>query len=409
MKSYLLPLIFVIAASCSQGSGGLRSPSGSVSRSGAGSSSSDDSRGGGTVSGLSMRYQYPNVPTIDGAKQYYVTSFADRTTNDLQQQLIAKNPAGQIRVDGLNPTDGSTYCFSNEVVAGNPNCARPSTSSAVIQEIKSFQPTPTGKQPVFINAVQFSFSNQPRSTTSSTDWFSEAIFEGAYVEKAPISFDSTTGRLRPVQDSDLIKLSYGANCDLNQNQYAVGFNDIARYAEQDFYLTGIYPFERTQRKAFAEVTEVRKANICQSAPGAGQWMCNLLTSRASVSYAAFFPVLYAGGRVGGRQFPAPTLPNGTVAPRAPEYIQQTVSNGFERANFGLYASSTDQAKFITTPEIGKVTGTGEAVNNWQQYFITKLCIRGRRRERDLGGTIVDRPLIIALRAELRSPYIYKVR
>ena len=359
---------------------------------------------GGPVQGVSLNYIWPHIPTASGALQPYVTSFADKNVQRSQETLSGTIPPGQIRIEGISTTNGATYCFSNETPINNVTCARPAAGSALDSEIKSYQSTPTGRQTVFVSGLQFSFNNKPQTTENPADpnyWFSEAVFEGASVEKAPIVINPTTGAVEPVGDASVTRLSYANGCSL-ADPNAVGFDSVTDDIAGNVlhYLSGIYVFERSNRYALGETTAIPKdPNICQAYSGGPQWYCNLAASKTSVFYSTLFPVLYSNGTVGKRIYPnqVPNQTNGAI----------TGTVGSTSTTFGLHPTAT--TGFVTTPVIGKVTSQGATVNGWEGLFIRKLCIRGKRRERGINGVITESPLILSLRSELRKPSVIRVR
>ncbi len=396
-------IVLTFFTACSQ-SGGLSSSGNSGPRPLDDGSSSSTSSTGGSVSGVSMRYRFPNVPSAEGEPQYYVTTFAEVDLGSVkpkedQKTLSAKKPPQELKIALVDSSDGSKYCFSNDKYTGGPSCAK--AASNVVTHIKNAQESPTGQHPVFISALQFNFRNAPASAGGN---YSEVIFKGAYVEKAPIVIVRPTGLLATVEDQHLLKLSYGnegASCNIDDLN-SVGFNP-PDYMDNEYYLSGLWSFERSGRQVFGnETTKVVEPKICQTS--GQQYYCNLFADKINVWHAVIMPILYTNGRVNSRQFPSQVIQDGAM----------TGSPSTAQASFGRYASNSSNS-FVSVPQgaaanavIGRTDNDGNEITNWQQYFIRKLCLKGVRRD-FANGTVTETPLIQAMRFELRSPYVKKLR
>jgi hypothetical protein len=299
-------------------------------------------------------------------------------------------------LEGNHKTDGSHYCFSNDENPQGVKCARPRFDSEVLSQIKGSQESGSAKQPLYISAIQFMFKSSEKNS-------SKVVFEGASVEKSPLSFNPRTGDLNPLSEQSKIKISYGSSCLLS-DENTVGFDSLSSALNKDFYLTGIWSLARTKRKAFAETQEVQESDRCQDEDTKTDWYCNLFVDKAQVWYSALFPVLYqnpvTGERgVGHRQFPSQVSTESG--------LEGALSS--EQAAFGLYSTASDVKGFVKTPEIGKVDSLGNVLKDWEKTFITGLCLKGYRLEKNNSGEQTKIPFIEALRVELRSPSLKVLR
>jgi hypothetical protein len=166
--------------------------------------------------------------------------------------------------------------------------------------------------------------------------------------------------------------------------------------DDEYYLSGIWSFERAGRQVFGnEGNKVQEAKICTT-QGVGDYFCNLFADKVSVWHALLVPVLYTSGNVTHRQDPADAIIDSKLV-RKP---------GAQVTTFGRYANTN--TTFVTTPVIGQVDANGNEVKDWQKYYIRKFCIKGYRLEYSSAGESRV-PLIQAMRFELRSPYVKKFR
>ncbi len=358
----------------------------------------EDSQTESSLKSVSLLHAQPKIPNQEGAERFFLTSFANKTDDKAHSELMKKTPAVEMILEGNHKTDGKHYCFSNDDNPQGVECARPALDSEVLMQIKGLQESSSAKQPLYINALQFMFKTSEKGPSSS-----KVVFEGAFVEKAPISFNAQTGELNTVLEKDKIKISYGSSCKLIEEN-AVGFDSMAASVGKDYYLSGLWSFARTKRKAFAETQDFQESDRCLDEDAKTDWYCNLFVDKAHVWYAAFFPVIFqhpvTGEKgVGHRQFPS----------------QITTSSGLEgnisaeQATFGFYSTATDTKGFVKTPEIGKVDDKGETIKNWEKTFITRLCLKGYRIEKNNSGEQSKIPFMEALRVELRSPYLKVLR
>jgi hypothetical protein len=103
--------------------------------------------------------------------------------------------------------------------------------------------------------------------------------------------------------------------------------------------------------------------------------------------------------VGHRQFPSQVSTNSG--------LEGILSS--EQSTFGLYSTASDAKGFVKTPEIGKVDSQGNVLKDWEKSFITGLCLKGYRLEKNNSGEQTRIPFIEALRVELRSPSLKVLR
>lgn len=351
-----------------------------------------------TLKGVSLLHSLPKIPNQEGGDRFFLTSFANKTDDKINVELMKKIPAVEMILEGNNKTDGKHYCFSNDSNPQGVECARPPLDSEVLSQIKGLQESSSARQPLYINALQFIFKSSDKGASSS-----KVVFEGAIVEKSPLSFNYQTGELNPVAEKDKIKISYGSSCKLSEEN-TVGFDSLGASSGKEFYLSGLWSFARTKRKAFAETQDFQEADRCADEDTKSDWYCNLFVDKAHVWYAALFPLLFqhpvTGERgVGHRQFPS----------------QITTASGIEgsllteQVTFGLYSTAADAKGFVKTPEIGKVDAKGEIIKDWEKTFITSLCLKGYRLENNNSGEQSKIPFMEALRVELRSPYLKVLR
>lgn len=347
------------------------------------------------IKGVSLVHSLPKVPAQEGSERFFINSFANKTDDKASADLMKKTPPVDMVLEGDHKTDGTHYCFSNDNNPQGVECARPRFDSEILSQIKGAQESGTAKQPLYISALQFMFKSSEKD--------SKVIFEGATVEKTPFSFNPQTGDLNPVNEQNKIKISYGSSCKLS-DENAVGFDSLSSSLNKDFYLTGIWSLARTKRKAFGETQEAQEADRCQDEDTKVDWYCHLFVDKAQVWYAALFPVLYqnpvTGERgVGHRQFPSQVS------------TESGLEGGFssEQSTFGLYSTASDAKGFVKTPEIGKVDSKGNLLKDWEKSFITSLCLKGYRLEKNNTGEMTKVPFMEALRVELRSPSLKVLR
>lgn len=354
-----------------------------------------------------MRYSYPAWPSDRNALFYHVPSFAAISLKEAAAELGASTKASDKTMPSLpirltSQTDGKNFCFSNEEWSnkdtGNlhyPKCTK--AANDVTTHIKSIQNSNSGLHSVFVNAIQFNFKS---TTDTNGDKFSKAIFENAYIEKANVSFNETTGL--PVL-SNKKGYNYGTgDCNI-EDHGAVGF-DVENQSSNRFLLSGLSSFERGHKLAFGEGSGSHyQATLCQDPSTQEMFLCNLNADKVSVWHSLLVPVLYKNRntnalRIGHRQYPNQVVSNG----------QLIGSKGAALSHFGRYAAATAASlgNVVSTPAMGKVDRDGNEIPNWEQSFITKFCIKGKRRETD-GAKTVDHPLIHAMHFELRSPRVFK--
>ncbi|MEI7441671.1 MAG: hypothetical protein WCK43_08610, partial [bacterium] len=199
-----------------------------------------------TPTGVSLLHSLPKIPAQEGAERFYVTSFANKADDKAHTELMKKTPAVDVIVEGDHKTDGAHYCFSNEGNSVGVECARPRHDSETLSQVKGVQDSGSGKQPLYLSALQFMFKSSEKDLA-----LSKVVFEGASVEKAPLSFNPQTGDLNNVPENKKIKISYGASCKLS-DENAVGFDSLSSALGKEFYLSGVWSFARTKRKVFAE-------------------------------------------------------------------------------------------------------------------------------------------------------------
>ncbi len=351
-----------------------------------------------------MRYNYPAWPSEENALFYNVPSFADialkKTSRDLGSSTEPSDTSMPVMPISLtDQTEGKNFCFSNEEWVNKdtgkrnyPKCVK--AASNVVTHIKSIQNSNSGLHSVFVNAIQFNFKNAPQS---GGGYFSQAIFENAYVEKANISFHPTTGL--PVL-SNVTRYNYGSGeCNI-EAQGAVGF-DVSNQGTNRFLLSGLSSFERGRKQIFGEgnaQNHVYEATSCVDSTGRG-FLCNLMADKVSVWHSLLVPVLYKNSNtnaltIGHRQFPNQVVSNGRL----------TGSKSAAVSNFGYYANSTNLGNVVSTPIMGKVDRDGNEIAGWEQSFITKFCFKGKRRE--FSGQEI--PLIRAMHFQLLSPRVKKI-
>jgi hypothetical protein len=348
------------------------------------------------IKGVSLLHLLPRIPNQEGAERFFINSFANKTDDKKNAELMKKTPPVDMILEGNHKTDGSHYCFSNDDNPQGVKCARPRFDSEVLSQIKGSQESGSAKQPLYISAVQFMFKSSEKNS-------SKVVFEGASVEKSSLSFNPRTGDLNPLSEQSKIKISYGSSCQLS-DENTVGFDSLSSALNKDFYLTGIWSLARTKRKAFAETQEVQESDRCQDEDTKTDWYCNLFIDKAQVWYSALFPVLYqnpvTGEKgVGHRQFPSQVSTNSG--------LEGILSS--EQSTFGLYSTASDAKGFVKTPEIGKVDSQGNVLKDWEKSFITGLCLKGYRLEKNNSGEQTRIPFIEALRVELRSPSLKVLR
>jgi hypothetical protein len=75
----------------------------------------------------------------------------------------------------------------------------------------------------------------------------------------------------------------------------------------------------------------------------------------------------------------------------------------------LYSTTSEAKGFVKTPEIGMVDSKGGALKDWEKTYITSLCLKGYRLEKNNSGEMTKVPLVEALRLELRSPSLKVLR
>ncbi|MEZ4816009.1 MAG: hypothetical protein R3A80_12550 [Bdellovibrionota bacterium] len=405
MRLHLLLLIsFVI--SCTQSGGGLKKsstglssvpPSGSTTGSDGGSSSTGT---GTNISAVSMRYRSPSWPSDENASFYFIPGFADLSLKEYSRDLAASTTtsstsAPMVPIKYVDTTNGRNFCFSNEEWKSDsgsrlyPSCIK--AESSVVSHIKSVQNSNSGLHSVFISALQFNFKNAPEANGGN---YSEVFFESAYIEKSKISFNSTTGNPVVVEKNGY---NYGSgDCNID-DQDAVGF-EVTDQSTNRFLLSGISSFERGKKKIFGEGTSENRtyeATECVD-PSTGQgFLCNLIADKVSVWHSLLVPVIYKNIttnalRLGHRQFPSQVVSSGRL----------TGAKSAAVNSFGYYATSSSIGNVVTTPAFGAYDKDGNEIPDWQQSFITKFCIKGKRKEKT-GWT----PLIKAMHFELKSPRI----
>jgi hypothetical protein len=347
------------------------------------------------IKGVSLLHVLPKIPSQEGAERFFINSFANKADDKKNAELMKKTPSVEMILEGNSKTDGKHYCFSNEDNPQGLECARPRFDSEILSQIKGAQESGSAKQPLYISALQFMFKSSEKD--------SKVVFEGASVEKSPVSFNSQTGELNPVLEQNRIKISYGSSCRLS-DENTVGFDSLSSSLKKDFYLTGVWSLARTKRKAFGETQEAQEADRCQDEDTKVDWYCHLFVDKAKVWYAALFPVLYqnpvTGERgVGHRHFPSQVSTNSGL------------EGGFsaEQTTFGLYSTTSEAKGFVKTPEIGMVDSKGGALKDWEKTYITSLCLKGYRLEKNNSGEMTKVPLVEALRLELRSPSLKVLR
>ncbi len=348
--------------------------------------------------GVSLLHSLPKIPSQEGPERFYVTSFANKADDKAHSELMKKTPAVDVIVEGDHKSDGAHFCFSNEGNSVGVDCARPRQDSETLSQIKGVQDSGSGKQALYLSALQFMFKSSEKDSA-----LSKVVFEGASVEKAPLSFNPQTGDLNNVPENKKIKISYGASCKLS-DENAVGFDSLSPALGKEFYLSGVWSFARTKRKVFAEEQLSQEEDRCSDSDGKSDWYCHLFVDKAHVWYAAIFPLLYKNPPsgemgVGHRQYPSQIVTSAGV-----EGIASA-----EQATFGMYSSSPDVKGFVKTPEIGKVDSKGVLLKDWESTFITGLCLKGYRLEKNNAGEMTKVPFMEAFRAELRSPALKVLR
>jgi len=420
---------------------------------GNGTSSTGSNTSNGVISSAVMKYKYPNYPGVKQALsngtldthnplRYFITSVADASVgvgNNVQ------NPKDANATDIANSTDStlleypinfvkdgngqaSTVCFSNDIYPVTNNLVPPCQQAApsVTSMIGSLTADGDTHHPVLISAIQFNFKDMDAPSTgavvtnSDNTQYSQVVINSIYVEKAPVVFirdGSLQGTLAKVNDSELTKITYyGGGCDLTA-QNSVGF-DSPTYMPDQYYLSGIWSFERPQRAIFGEGSDA--ARFC--ATDQGSEYCNLFADKVDVFHSIIIPLIYTDNKISHRQYPNETIAtvdsstqcmvNGTQ--ESPGYYPNGTRClvGTPSPVDQLFGKNVAQASgFTTTPVIGKDPGLSFSqadsdllAQTWQQTFITKLCINGYRRETDSTGHEIQVPLINAMRAELRSPH-----
>jgi hypothetical protein len=354
--------------------------------------------GASVPKGVILLHSFPKIPDQEGSERFYVTSFANKADDKMHSELMNKKPVVEVLIEGDHKSDGAHYCFSNEGNSVGVDCARPRQISETLSQIKGVQDSGSGKQPLYLSALQFMFKSSEKDSA-----LSKVVFEGASVEKAPLSFQPQTGELNNVPGNKKITISYGASCKLS-DENAVGFDSLSPALGKEFYLSGVWSFARTKRKVFAEEQLSQEEDRCSDSDGKSDWYCHLFIDKAHVWYAAIFPLLYKNPTsgemgVGHRQYPSQIVTSAGV-----EGIASA-----EQATFGMYSSSPDVKGFVKTPEIGKVDSNGVLLKDWESTFITGLCLKGYRLEKNNAGEMTKVPFMEAFRAELRSPALKVLR
>ena len=316
--------------------------------------------------GVSLLHSLPKSPSQEGPERFYVTSFANKADDKAHSELMKKSPAVDVIVEGDHKSDGAHYCFSNEGNSVGVDCARPRQDSETLSQIKGVQDSGSGKQTLYLSALQFMFKSSEK-------------------------------------DSALSKVSLFSRANVNQEN-AVGFDSLSPALGKEFYLSGVWSFARTKRKVFAEEQLSQEEDRCSDSDGKSDWYCHLFVDKAHVWYAAIFPLLYKNPTsgemgVGHRQYPSHIVTSAGV-----EGIASA-----EQATFGMYSSSPDVKGFVKTPEIGKVDSKGVLLKDWESTFITGLCLKGYRLEKNNAGEMTKVPFMEAFRAELRSPALKVLR